>query len=301
MLPVIPEFLLKKLQAQYGQEEAAVIAEGFEKQRPVTLRVNPLRADKAAVLAALDGAGIAWDAVPWYGDAFILHGVREEAVRALPVYEQGGVYLQSLSSMLPVLVLGAQAGESVLDMAAAPGGKTTQIAAMTGNGAQITACEKNKLRADRLRFNLERQGVRRAVVMEQDARNLDDLFSFDRILLDAPCTGSGTILLTEGEQQRRMEESWVKKTAATQLAMLRKALRLLKKGHEMVYSTCSIMDVENERVVTQAMRECGACIVPVDAALADQLPLLPASLPGTLCVRPTELFEGFYVARLRKE
>ena len=151
------------------------------------------------------------------------------------------MYLQSLSSMLPALVLNARPDETVLDMAAAPGGKTTQIAALTGGRCLITACEKNAVRADRLRFNLERQGARKATVMQQDARELNDLFAFDRILLDAPCTGSGTLLLCEGEPPRRMEEGWVKKTASTQLAMLQKALRLLRKGHEMVYSTCSIL------------------------------------------------------------
>lgn len=248
MLPDIPPYLLSSLKEQYGQEQTDRIIAGY-KRRPVTLRINPLRANRESVLTALKEAGIVYDTVAWYEDAIILHDVREDAIRALPIYEQGAIYLQSLSSMLPALVLSAKADESVLDMAAAPGGKTTQIAALTGNKALITACEKNALRADRLRFNLERQGAGKATVMQQDARELSDFFSFDRILLDAPCTGSGTLLLEEGEQQRRMEVGWVKKTAATQSAMLQKALKLLKKGHEMVYSTCSIMSVENEAVV----------------------------------------------------
>ena len=300
MIPQLPPYLTEALTRQYGPEETQRIIEGYT-ERPVTLRINPLRTDHEAALHHLDEAGIRYEPVPWYADALILPEVREDAVRALPLYEQGAVYLQSLSSMLPALVLQAQPGETVLDMAAAPGGKTTQIAALTGGRALITACEKNPLRAERLRFNLERQGARRATVLQQDARDLNDLFSFDRILLDAPCTGSGTLLLREGEPQRRMEAGWVKKTAATQLAMLQKALRLLRKGHELVYSTCSIMEIENEQVVRQALKNGGAEVLPVDPALAEQLPLLPTSLPGCLCVRPTALFEGFFVARLRKK
>ena len=85
--------------------------------------------------------------------------MREDRIRELECYREGGVYLQSLSSMLPPLLLKPEPGESILDMAAAPGGKTTQMAALTGGRAQITACEKNKIRADRLSFNLNRQGA----------------------------------------------------------------------------------------------------------------------------------------------
>lgn len=202
--------------------------------------------------------------------------------------------------MLPALLLAPQPGEAVLDMCAAPGGKTTQMAAMTGGAAQITACEKNKIRADRLRFNLDRQGCGRVGVMNTDARQLDDFFSFDRILLDAPCTGSGTIVLDDGQPPRRMDRSWIDKTASTQKAMLRKALRLLKKGHEMVYSTCSILRTENEDVVRAVLAETGAEIVPAPEQLMHALPTLPVTLPGTVCVKPTALAEGFFMARIRR-
>lgn len=117
--------------------------------------------------------------------------------------------------MLPALVLAPKAGETVLDMAAAPGGKTTQMAALSGGKALITACEKNAIRADRLQFNLTRQGARAVNIMRQDARLLDSLFKFDKILLDAPCSGSGTLLLEDGEPQRRMTADWLAKTAKT--------------------------------------------------------------------------------------
>lgn len=301
MLPVIPEYLLRQLNAQYGAELTASIADGFAHQRPVTLRVNTLRATVEEVTAALDAAGIAWEKVDWYPEALVLPNVREDALRPLPLYENGSIYLQSLSAMVPALLMEPKAGETILDMAAAPGGKTTQMAALSGGGALITACEKNKIRAERLQFNLNRQGAKKANVMNQDARQLDDFFSFDKVLLDAPCTGSGTILLTEDEPQRRMDEAWVKKTVATQSAMLQKALKLLRKGSEMVYSTCSIMAQENEGVVEKALKQWNAELVPIDEKLMAALPCLPTTLPGALCIRPTERFEGFFVAKLRKK
>ncbi|MBR3764192.1 MAG: RsmB/NOP family class I SAM-dependent RNA methyltransferase, partial [Clostridia bacterium] len=203
MMPQVPALLVEKLNAQYGAALTEEIVAGFVR-RPVTLRANTLRSDAAQVAALLDAAGIAYTQQTWYPDAFLLHDVREEAVQALPEYEAGHMYLQSLSSMMPALVLAPKKGESVLDMAAAPGGKTTQMAALSGNGALITACEKNRIRADRLQFNLERQGASRVNVMCTDARQLSDLFRFDKVLLDAPCTGSGTLLLEEGEPERRM-------------------------------------------------------------------------------------------------
>lgn len=300
-VPVIPELLQTLLEDQYGAETAARISRGYAHQRPVTLRVNPLRADRETVETQLAQAGIAWENMPWYQDAMILQNVREEAVQALEVYERGGVYLQNLSAMIPPLVLEPKAGETILDMAAAPGGKTTQMAALSGNQALITACEKNKIRAERMQYNLEKQGASRVGVMMEDARKLDDFFSFHKILLDAPCSGSGTVLLLEGEPQRRMTRDWLNKTAATQTAMLQKALKLLKPGCEMVYSTCSILRMENEDVVRKCIARANAEVLPIEHELMKHVPQLPVTIPGTLCVCPDELHEGFFVARIRKK
>ncbi len=300
MLPNVPALLTERLNAQYGPALTEEIVAGFVR-RPVTLRANPLKSTLAEVCQALDKAGVAYTPVPWYGDALILRNVREEAVQALPEYEMGHMYLQSLSSMMPALVVNPGRNESILDMAAAPGGKTTQIAALSGNTALITACEKNKIRAERLQFNLDRQGVKRVNVMCQDARQLSDLFKFDKVLLDAPCTGSGTILIAEGEPERRMTPDWVAKTASTQKAMLKKALTLLSAGHEMVYSTCSILREENEEVLKAVLPGMKAEIVPIEHPFLAHAPLLPVTIPGVVCVRPTELFEGFFVAKIRKK
>ncbi len=300
MLPNVPTLLTERLNAQYGPALTEEILAGFVR-RPVTLRANPLKSTLAEVCQALDKAGVAYTPVPWYGDALILRNVREEAVQALPEYEMGHMYLQSLSSMMPALVVNPGRNESILDMAAAPGGKTTQIAALSGNTALITACEKNKIRAERLQFNLDRQGVKRVNVMCQDARQLSDLFKFDKVLLDAPCTGSGTILIAEGEPERRMTPDWVAKTASTQKAMLKKALTLLSAGHEMVYSTCSILREENEEVLKAVLPGMKAEIVPIEHPFLAHAPLLPVTIPGVVCVRPTELFEGFFVAKIRKK
>ena len=294
----IPAYLAELIEKQYRREEAKRIEQGFAAERKVTLRANRLKVDANQVRAALENAGIEAIPVAWSGDAFVLPGVREDAVTALGLYERGEIYMQSLSSMIPPIVLDAQPGENVLDMAAAPGGKTTQIAALTGNRAQITACERNKARAERMKYNLHKQGATRVSVMNIDARQLDDMFRFDRILLDAPCSGSGTLSLGRGKGQ--FTKDYLDKTAKTQEALLVKALGLLRPGCEMVYSTCSILERENEEIVRRAMRKTGAQLVPIDADAFAGMPLLPVTLPGTLCVCPDEKYEGFFVARLRR-
>ena len=293
----IPAFLTEKLTAQFGEETARRIFAGFEAKRKTTLRVNRLKAEPTQILNALADAGISARSVPWSGEALILENADEEAVTALPMFENGEIYMQSLSSMIPPLVLGAQPEENVLDMAAAPGGKTTQIAALTGGRAMITACERNKMRTERLSYNVKKQGANRVTVMNMDARQLDDLFAFDRVLLDAPCSGSGTV--TEGSRGQ-FSKDYLDRTVKMQKTLLDKAIRLLKPGHELVYSTCSVLKEENEEVVASALKKGGVSVVPIDGAAFEDVPKLPVTIEGTLCVCPNERYEGFFVAKLKK-
>ena len=296
----VPAHLAQLLRAQYGEETAERIAQGYAAQRVVTLRANPLKTDAQTVRERLAAQDIETSPVPWYADAMIVRGAREDALTGLDLYERGEIYLQSLSSMIPPLLLGAKPGENVLDMAAAPGGKTTQIAALTGNQAMVTACEMNKIRAERLRYNVQRQGATRVTVMNIDSRNLDDLFSFDRILLDAPCSGSGTVQLGSPRSKGQFSREFLSRTTKQQEALLHKALRLLRPGCEMIYSTCSVLTQENEEIVSRVLRKTGAQIVPLELTAFDSVPRLPVSIPGTLCVAPDELHEGFFVAKIRR-
>ena len=296
----VPAYLAQLLRAQYGEETAERIAQGYAAQRVVTLRANPLKTDAQTVRERLAAQDIETSPVPWYADAMIVRGAREDALTGLDLYERGEIYLQSLSSMIPPLLLGAKPGENVLDMAAAPGGKTTQIAALTGNQAMVTACEMNKIRAERLRYNVQRQGATRVTVMNIDSRNLDDLFSFDRILLDAPCSGSGTVQLGSPRSKGQFSREFLSRTTKQQEALLGKALRLLRPGCEMIYSTCSVLTQENEEIVSRVLRKTGAQIVPLELTAFDSVPRLPVSIPGTLCVAPDELHEGFFVAKIRR-
>ena len=131
-----------------------------------------------------ENEGILFKDVEWNDFALIIENADESRIRKLEVYESGKIYMQSLSSMIPPVILNPQANESILDMAAAPGGKTTETACLSNNQAMITACEKNKIRCDKLKYNLEKQGANRVTIMQEDARKLSDFFMFDKIMLD---------------------------------------------------------------------------------------------------------------------
>ena len=293
----IPQFLYDMLLEQYGENITNKIIEGYSNQRKVTLRINTIKSNKDKIKEELNKANIKFSEVDWYNDALIIENVRENEIKKLDIYENGKVYLQSLSSMLPPIILEPKPNENILDMAAAPGGKTTQIAALSNNETMITACEKNKIRAERLKYNLEKQGARRVNVMLEDARKLDDFFSFDKILLDAPCSGSGTIDINNINITKEL----INRSAKTQEELLKKALKILKKGKTMVYSTCSILHQENEDIISKVLSKANAEIIPIDSKLFENIPLLPVKSDGTICVCPNELYEGFFVAKILKK
>lgn len=297
----LPDFLSELLKEQYGSALTEKIIEGYGANRKVTLRVNTLKATAEEIEKELESAGIPYSRISWYEAAFIIEEGDESRIQQLAMYEEGGIYLQSLSSMLPPLVLEPRAGADILDMAAAPGGKTTQLAALTGNKAHITACEMNAIRLERLRYNVEKQGASCVYVMQKDSRTLDDFFSFDQILLDAPCSGSGVLDLRDERLQSRFTQKLIDKSVKAQTALIKKAVNLLKKGQEMVYSTCSILACENEMIVKSVLSEGKVDLIPISAEDFPGLPVLPVKLEGTLCVAPDELYEGFFLAKLRKK
>ena len=292
-------YLKDELEKTYGGLTEKILS-GLSAQRKTTLRVNTLRYTEEQVFDQLRAAGLSFEAAPGIPGAYVLPPRSEGALRKLPAYEAGGFYMQSLSSMLPVLFLSPQPGEDVLDMAAAPGGKTSQICQLTGGQAFVTACEVQHIRAERLRANMKRLGCARVTVLEQDARKLDDFLRFDRILLDAPCSGSGTLDLTDEASCKAFSKKLVQNSARLQKELLRKAARLLKKGGTLVYSTCSVLDAENGLNVRD-LSSLGLRPDPIPLEGLPPMPLLPSSVPGTLTVCPDETYEGFFVARFRKE
>ena len=291
----IPDFYKELLLEQFDENLVNKIIQGLTYQKPLTLRVNKIKANKEDIIKVFNKEKISFKEVNWYKDAFIIENIIKEEIQKLDIYKEGKIYLQSLSSMIPALILSPKTNENILDMCSAPGGKTAQMSSISYNKAIITACERNKIRGEKLKYNLQKQGAGTVNVMLEDARNLSDFFSFDKILLDAPCSGSGT----DNVFKNNFTKELIEKSFKTQIALLRKALNILKPGSEMVYSTCSILSFENEEVLKNVLKSSKASIVPINRI--DGVSYLPTKLEGTICIMPNELYEGFFIAKIRKE
>ncbi|MBR6033839.1 MAG: RsmB/NOP family class I SAM-dependent RNA methyltransferase [Clostridia bacterium] len=293
------EFLTKLIQDNYDANIAQEILSGYNKKRATTFRVNTNKTTIEDVIDILKSNEIDFNRVLWSKEAFILNNGKETILQELEIYKEGQIYLQSLSSMIPAIVLDPKPKENILDMCSAPGGKTTQMATLSNNQAYITACERNPIRAEKLKYNIQKQGCKGTIVMTKDARDLDDMFSFDKILLDAPCSGSGTLYLEDESISKYFTKELITKSVKTQTALVKKAIKLLKPGGELVYSTCSILKEENENIINNILRENNnLSIIPIEIK---DIPTLPCKLTGTLLVKPNEEYEGFYVARIKKE
>lgn len=288
----IPQFLKEKIEKEYGLEILNKIETGFIEEKPVTLRVNTIKSNAEKVKIELEKNNIEYEIVEWNKSAFIIKNVKEEEIRKLDIYNNGEIYLQSLSSMIPAIIIDPKERENILDMTAAPGGKTSQMAAIANNKVFLTACEKNKIRLDRLQYNMQKQGVKNINIMQEDSRKLSNYFSFDKILLDAPCSGSGT----ENIFNSNFTEELIKRSCKTQEELLTKALSILKHGGEMVYSTCSILKEENEEILNKVLKKFKAQIVPIQ--VPKEIPVLPTSIDGVVTICPTKLYEGFFVAKI---
>ena len=297
----IPSFLIDKLNREYGEELSKEISEGYCTERISSFRINTLKTSLEEVKEVLNSNNILDYEVDINREiiSIIIKKDIEEKVRKLDIYLDGKIYFQSLSSMLPPLFLEVNEGEDVLDMCAAPGGKTTEIAALINNKANITAIEFNKQRYEKLRHNIEMQGAK-CSILQKDSRRLDDFLRFDKILLDAPCSGSGT--LSDKENNSNYTQDLINKCKRLQEELLKKACKLIKKNQLIVYSTCSILKEENEEIVNKILSQFKDIYVEeIDIKEDDKLKLLPSNIPGTITVMPNKYYEGFYIAKLRKK
>lgn len=296
----LPQFLIEKIENEYGEETAKKIINGYKVQRKTTLRINTLKSNEEKVKRCLEDNNILYKVSSFWENALIIENSDESIIKRLDVFNNGEIYLQSLSSMLPPIILCPKENEDILDMTAAPGGKTTEIAALSNNKAHITACEMNKIRFERLKYNIDMQGAKCVYAMQEDARRIDDFFSFDKILLDAPCTGSGTININDSKLNEYFTENLLQKSIKSQKMLINKAIKILKNGGELIYSTCSILKEENEAIIEDLMKNNNIQVVNINVKEFEKLPKLHTNIKGTICLMPTNEFEGFFVAKLKK-
>ena len=280
----LKELLIK----EYGEELSTEILNGYV-DKYTTIRCN---IEKEEVINILKNNNIQYEEVNNNPYALVLPNVDKNTLEGLDIYKDGKIYLQSLSSQLPPLFMKVSPKNQILDMCAAPGSKTTEMSYLYPN-TLITACEKNKIRAERLAYNLNKQNVKNVTVLNSDALTLSEYMTFDSILLDAPCSGSGTIT---NNNEFVMDNS-IDKISDLQAKLLKKAISLLKKASYMIYSTCSVLKEENEEVLKQVLSD-NIEIIPISI---EGVELLPSTIDGVLTIKPNKYYEGFFISLLHKK
>lgn len=309
----LPEKFLIRLQKIIPSQKFDNVANTFAMEKPTTFRVNTLKRTVSDVREKLQNSGFRLEPVSWYPDAFILRDSRLRDLQETDIYKKGEIYVQSLPSMIPPLVLNPQPGENILDLTAAPGSKTTQIACLMKAQGRLLANDNNKVRFYRLKANVELQG---AACVELSLR-YGEVFGreypneFDRVLLDAPCSAEGRFEAKDPSTFGYWKPSKVHEMAQKQKKLIYSAVSALRSGGALVYSTCTYAPEENEGILDWALSK-----FPDEIELENIAFSLPNQMAGlgawedktfnpsvrkAVRILPSAQMEGFFVACLRKK
>lgn len=288
-----PEWIARLWWSELGPEDTRALMAADNEPSELALRVNTLRAQPETVAGSLE--------VPHRGDpdipeAIVLDGPLD--VHAAPAWRAGQAIAQSRAAMLVSRVLEPQPGERVLDLCAAPGGKTTHIAALMANGGEVIAVERNAKRAANLRVLASRMGADAVRVEVSDAAGpRPEGQVFDRVLVDPPCSGLGT-LQARPDLRWRAQPGQLAEMVEQQARILDAAASALRPGGMLVYSTCTLSSEENERQIERFLgRQAQFALDPIEGLGR----FAHSRLPGALLTLPhRDRTAGFFIARLRR-
>jgi 16S rRNA (cytosine967-C5)-methyltransferase len=244
-----PRWMLERWERELGRWRASGLSAANNEPSAVVFRINPLRGSQTDALDMLASEGVEVSSSVLAPGAFVVKA--GGGVAASQAARSGRIYLQSEASQLAGLLLDARPGQAVLDLCAAPGSKTTHIAALTLNRSDIVACDIHPRRLAALTANCERLGVTSVNAVAADVTDppfVEGFQKFDRVLVDAPCSGTGT-LRENPEIKWRLDQAALGSLAELQLRLLQSGARALAAGGKLVYSTCSMEPEENEDVV----------------------------------------------------
>jgi len=265
----LPIDFINELNNDFTERNVDKILTGMSEERYTTFRVNYLKSNEVEVEDELVKNGVEFDKVNiteietksetdfetyFNFNAYVVYNKNEKDLSKLKIYEDGKIYVQSISSMIPPIILRPEPGERVLDMAAAPGSKTTQMAAMMNNEGYILANEIDKFRCEKLKYNVEKQGASIVHIINKDGTQLfNSVKSFDKILVDAPCSGEGRFIVSNKKTYEHWSLKMQKELVEIQKKLLYNAINLCKINGTILYSTCALSLEENEKVIDWAI------------------------------------------------
>lgn len=308
----LPKEFLEKLELIAPEDQLEEIHQALCQERPTTFRANTLKISSKKLTTELQKLGINFEQISWYKNAFILKGQPQSVLQDTYLYQEGYIYVQSLSSMIPSLILSPKPKEKILDLTAAPGSKTTQMAMMMKNDGQIIANDTSRPRLYRLEANAKLQGVTNITITQLPGQILWQKFPeyFDKTLVDAPCSMEGRFCAPNDKTYRDWTPKKVKELAPRQSFLLRSAISATKPGGVIVYSTCTLSPEENEGVIDWILKK-EKDNVKLESISITGLRTYPGlkeykgkkynpEVTKAIRIYPTQLTEGFFVARLKK-
>ncbi len=308
----LPEAFRQRLQEIIPPDTLENVLASFCSHRPTTIRTNTLKTTPLELIQHLTKQGVQTVPVPWSNLAFIVEKPSLRQLSELQLYKEGHFYVQSLSSQIPPLVLDPKPGEIILDIAAAPGSKTTQMAAQMENTGTIIANDNSRIRLYKLRANLEMQGVTNTTVVHMHGQVLWEKYPeyFDRSLVDVPCSMEGRFDCSEPKSYEFWSTKKIRELSERQRFLLRSAVSATKPGGSIVYATCTLAPEENEGVIDWILRKENG-VVAAEYIDIPHVPLAPPVLQWktktyhegaqyTKRILPSDTMEGFFVAKLRK-
>lgn len=308
----LSEKFIERLKIIVPNQQIDSVLKSFAQKKPCTFRANPLKILAEDLALKLERLRFQVQRVAWHPSAFILESPNQKELSETEVYKNGEIYLQSLSSLIPPVVLNPEPGEKVLDLCAAPGSKTTQMAALMENQGEIYANDKSYLRGYKLKANLERQGVKIAKVFEYPGEIFWKTFpeQFDKVLVDTPCSLEGIINCRDHKTYSDWSTQKIRRLSEAQKWLLRSAISCAKPGGLIVYATCTLAPEENEEVIDWILKkEKGNVeLEPIKIKnLETQSPIkgwknktFDPQISKTIRIFPSNLMEGFFVAKIRK-
>lgn len=309
----LPKELQSRLNIILGTNYPRVI-EAFSNPRKGSFRINTLKWDGTDVFEEFEKKWIITENFRWLTWVYIFDRVHEYTIKWTRAFYDGKIYLQSIASMLPVLALAPTVGESILDVCAAPGSKTTQMSAMMDNTGTIAAIEQNQIRYDKLIHNTKLQWATNIEWIKMDARKyLADIPTvYNRILLDAPCSAEGRIHIDNEKSFGFWSIANICDKSELQYELLSLAYKNLRKWGTLVYSTCTLAPEENEWVITNFLgNHTDALLEDIDIWLSDRSWWTPgisefdwekysSEIWKTVRILPSDKTEGFYLAKIKK-
>lgn len=309
---LLPPLFVERLQQILPGQAYQRVMQSWSSPRRCTFRINTLQLPVEQALEKLCEQGLAPEPWEWLEEGFSVSATARQELVHSAMFERGEIYIQNYSSMVPPVLLDPQAGEEILDLAAAPGGKTLHLAALMQNQGRLAAVEVVKSRFHRLRLNVQRGGASIVALYHKDGIKVGRQVGgrFDRVLLDSPCSSEARFKLESPDSWQYWSERKIAQMQRKQKQLLYSAVLATKTGGRIVYSTCSFAPEENEAVVSHVLKkfagllEVEAVELPFDNTMSGLTEwrgrAFNPQLAAAVRLLPSETMDGFFICSLRK-